>query len=210
MNDKISKPLFHQLQDRWPETDNYLERVGQINNDLLTLREIDAHEKYVPGWLERLAIGKNDLVKKPNAIRLLALLHQRGVSVPSRMTVPAFREIQREYELSEEGEKLFPEDSLDTNPNYDVLDSTYLTTVGTEGDAQLLALPGLESALKSWVDQVMSNFLKETPPVTLAQAFLMAHLAGYLLQEQARPELWEDSLRSLRSSKFFERAGNRQ
>lgn len=208
MNEKTSKPLFQQLQDRWPETDNYLTRVGQINNDLMTLREIDAHEQHIPGWLERLAIGENDLVKAPNAIRLLELLHQRGVSVPSRMTVPAFREIQREYEVSAHGERLFPEDSLETNPNYDVLDSPYLTTVGTEGDAQLLALPGLESALKSWVDQVMNNFLKDTPPVTLAQAFLMAHLAGYLLQEQARPELWEDSLRSLRSSKFFEKAGN--
>lgn len=212
MNEKINKPLFQQLQARWPETDDYLTRVGQINNDLMTMREIEYYENHIPDWLERLAIGENDLVKEPNPMHILALLYDRGVNVPSRMTVPEFRELQRGYELSENGEMLFPADSLETDSNCEVLeDSRYLPdSLGEEADARLLALPELESTLRKWVDQVMHNFLKDTPPVTLQQAFLGVHLISYLLQDQARPELWEDSLRSLRSSKFFEKAGNLQ
>ena len=212
MNEKINKPLFQQLQARWPETDDYLTRVGQINNDLMTMREIEYYENHIPDWLERLAIGENDLVKEPNPMHILALLYDRGVNVPSRMTVPEFRELQRGYELSENGEMLFPADSLETDSNCEVLeDSRYLPdSLGEEADARLLALPELESTLRTWVDQVMHNFLKDTPPVTLQQAFLGVHLISYLLQDQARPELWEDSLRSLRSSKFFEKAGNLQ
>ncbi len=49
--------MLAKLHATWPETTDYLTKLGQLNNDLMVLREIQAAEEYLPSWLERMAYG---------------------------------------------------------------------------------------------------------------------------------------------------------
>ena len=56
MNDQDS---LAKLQKSWPETTDYLRRVGQVNNDLAVLREMSQREEYEVSltWLDHLEVG---------------------------------------------------------------------------------------------------------------------------------------------------------
>lgn len=89
-----------QLQATWPETADYLQRVGQVNNDLMVLRDLAARDEYEASltWLDHLAVDVEDLTEKPSAVMVLWFLHRQGIPVKSAVSVPAFQEIQDEHE----------------------------------------------------------------------------------------------------------------
>lgn len=205
-----NQPLMQQLNQTASQTDDYLMRVGLINNQLMTNRESAAIEELIVDWLDELAITSEDLTKQPEPMHLLQMLHSEGISVPSRMTVSDFRELQREFELDSVGEMLFPADSVQVDPLHDVLTRRSTSTASPSGDAQLFALPELESRLKSWADKKLQTAGAPVENLTFQQACQVANLATYLLQAEAGEAWWVESLQLLRSSEFFKTAANPQ
>ena len=205
-----NQPLMHQLNQTASQTDDYLMRVGLINNQLMTNRESAAIEELIVDWLDELAITSEDLTKQPEPMHLLQMLHSEGISVPARMTVSDFRELQREFELDSVGEMLFPADSVQVDPLHDVLTRRSTSTAGPSGDAQLFALPELESKLKSWAAEKLQTVGAPEESLTFLQACQVANLATYLLQAEAGEAWWAESLQLLRSSEFFKTAVNPQ
>ncbi|MDA3146507.1 hypothetical protein JSO19_03840 [Leucobacter sp. UCMA 4100] len=195
--------MMQPLRDRrhWPETKNYLERVGQINNDLMLAREIAAREETVPDWLEDLTISTEDLTEKPEAVALLKLLHRHQLKLHSLEQMEAYKELAEEHAKNclENGEAVSS-----------LLEATAFTTMGPKADEQLYASPELESVLIRWAEMTLEDSNIQAPQPTMVQALMLAKLSLFLEQEPGMNPVWEaESKRSLLSSSFYSSGGNR-
>lgn len=191
--------LPHQLQNRWPDTDNYLERVGQINNDLMVMREFQAAQNHIPDFLERLAIGPGDLMKEPDGEEQLRFLYQQGIRVKSVEALPTFIEAQQEYRREKDDETM------------DILEDSY-RTIFFQAEAKIVAgMPEMQSKLTAWATQMLQMYAPTyQEPLSYLQVLMLLRLTVFLDQEDAGAEWREDSVRSLLSTSFFEKAAPRQ
>lgn len=195
----MDQQLLRDLAKKWPETTDYLQRVGQIQNDLMTLRELSAKEAHTPDWLEALAIEEQDLLTIPTGVEVLRFLFNQNIIVKTARQIPEYQEDQEtEQALHEEGD----------SPHQDVLeDPEYLLTA--ESDARVWALPELQTKLIEWTIETAERFRPGAPTPTLYQATILMKTARFLEQDlnqspEFRAECWQSAL----SSKFYERAGN--
>lgn len=191
------------MQTSWPETTNYLTRVGQINNDLMVLREAAARDRMSITWLDQLGITAEDLLAKPTAWSIASFLEQRAVKIEALLQLPEYLEdLTEQQTLFEQGEVSY--DSLVEDPSYQLT---------AAADEQLWSSPELGSKLVSWATQTVSRILASmsmsmsTPTLSLTQATIMFRLFQFLEQEETSPVLVAESLQSLLSSGFFEMAG---
>lgn len=189
------------LQASWPETADYLQRVGQVTNDLMVLRELAARDEYEATltWLDHLAIDVEDLTEMPSAAMVLWFLHKQGISVKSAVSVAAFREIQDEHEAQwREGSEATP-NVLDEGP----------FGLPEADDQALWALPELQRKLTAWADETAARHGYMQTPVSLAQASILLLVCQFLEQEpEQSPEWAAECLRSALSSEFFAKAAN--
>lgn len=197
----IEQEQLAKLQASWPATENFLERVGQVNNDLMVLREAAARDEYESSltWLDHLAVGVEDLTETPSAVMVLWFLHQNGIRVKSALSVQGYREIQDEHEARwEEG----------TEPSPNVLDEGPFDLPKAD-DQALWALPELQKKLTAWADETAIRHGHSETPLTLAQAAILLNVCQYLDQEPEPSPGWAaECLRSALSSEFFEKAGH--
>ncbi|MCS3427594.1 hypothetical protein [Leucobacter aridicollis] len=82
--------VLAKLQATWPETTDYLTKLGQLNNDLMALREMQAADEHIPSWLEQEEWPKRAQLGEAQT-HLAALLSQleqetKGPSVPEHTT----------------------------------------------------------------------------------------------------------------------------
>ncbi|WP_053353945.1 hypothetical protein [Leucobacter musarum] len=195
--------MLARMQQTWPETDDYLARVGQVNNDLQVLREISERDQYEASltWLDRLAVSITDLTELPSAVTVLQHLHLRGMSVATALTVPGFREIQEEHaQQYQEGYESSPE----------VLDGPVFGLPQATEQA-LWALPELQEKLLSWATDTATRHEYQGPTVTLAQAAILLNTVRFLEQEAEPSPGWAaECLRFALSSEFFKTAASPQ
>lgn len=198
MNDQES---LHQLRESWPETEDYLQRVGQVNNDLMVLKETAQRDEYESAltWLDHLAVGVEDLTAHTSAVTVLQHLHRRGRSVPSASQVTTYQEIRDEHEaLWEAGSETHP-DVLD-GPLFELTDAN---------DQALWELPELQEQLLCWAAETAKRHDYQGPALTVKQATILMLVTKFLDQEEEySPEWAAECLRSALSSDFFVRAGN--
>lgn len=194
-----NEPLNRQLQNRWPETDNYLERIGQVNNDLMVEREMRAAQNHLPSFLEKLAIDVSDLLVEPDGETLLRFLHSEGIRVPSAEAHPAFVEEQAAYQEDQE------------NPMANVLDDPNWAITFEHQAQELAALPEMHEKLLAWALRIL-NFYHLPPSQHLShrQVLMLVRLWQFLNQSAAQDEWREESVRSLLSTTYFEKAANHQ
>lgn len=189
--------LLKQLQARWPETDNYLDRVGQVTNDLMVAREIQQAATHTPSWLDRLAIEASDLLKVPTAVDVLRYLHEHQIVIREAMTVSEYREAVEDYNLEQaNGEHSF------FSP---VEDQSFFLTEAS--DLALWALPQVQEQCVSVMQTVLERFVPNQPALTLEQAVILLRLITFLKQEPTMSHEWaEESVQSLLSEPFFTNA----
>lgn len=194
--------MLSQLGNRWPETDNYLERIGQINNDLQVLREMQAAQNHVPDFLEQLAIDTTDILALPEAMSMLRLLHEYEVTVESLETVQGYREARDEF-LNQE-RALYQ----DQTHWVDVLGDSVELPLTSETEQQIQSLPELHTKVRVWAAARLAEAGLELQPVSLTQALMIVNLMLYLEQEEAGSEWQADCLQSLRSTSFYSQAAS--
>ncbi|MBS3182369.1 hypothetical protein [Leucobacter manosquensis] len=193
------------LQQSWPETTDYLRRVGQVNNDLAVLREISQRDEYEASltWLDHLAVGVEDLTKQPNPVTVLWFLHRDGMEIASASQVDSYREIREEFD--QEQIRLNGESS---GLSWDVLDEGPFNLPDSD-EQQLWALPELQQKFLAWADQTATRHDYQGPALTLAQGSILFNVCLFLEQEPEQSPGWaEECLRSALSSDFFEKAAN--
>lgn len=187
---------LQQMQSTWPDTTDYLTRVGQINNDLMVLREAAARDRITVTWLDRLAIEPEDLLVRPAAIAIARMLHQKWTPLQALGALPEYQEaLEEQRERYEEGA---------TPTELPVEDPSF--TLTAESDEVLWSSPELGSKLTSWATATVERVLGTSTELSLTQAAIVFRLFQFLEQEDPSPGLVEESLRSLLSSEFFEMA----
>ncbi|WP_336652997.1 MULTISPECIES: hypothetical protein [unclassified Leucobacter] len=199
----IEQEQLATLQESWPVTESYLERVGQVNNDLMVLRELAARDEYEASltWLDQLGVGVEDLTEMPSAVMVLWFLHRNEIRVQSAATVPAFREIDAEHVARFE-------DGTETSP--DVLSEGPFDLPRAD-DQALWALPELQKKLTAWADETATRHGYSQTPVSLAQAAILLNVCRFLDEEpEASPGWAAECLRSALSSEFFVKAAHPQ
>lgn len=186
------------LNSSWPETDNYLVQLGQLQNDLMVMRELQMDDQYTPTWLDLLAIDAEDLTQVPTAMSTLRFLDSRGITVPTASQVQAFQELATEQiELHRLGEE--------ESPN--LLDVQGLELHEAD-DQKLWELPELQQQILRWATTEVNRITQTEHQVTLAQATMFMMLSRFIDQESGMtPEWAAESARSLLSSEFYLQAG---
>ena len=192
--------MLARLRESWPETMDYLTQVGQANNDLAVMRELAQRETYEASltWLDQLAVGVEDLTRRPNAMSAMKELHTIGVKIESASQVQEYEELRQDHlEQFEEGREPSPE-MLESQP-FELRAST---------EQELWNLPELQNALKVWAAETAERH--GTPvKATLAQAWILFNVCQFLESEPEQSPVWAaECLRSVLSSDFFEKAGN--
>lgn len=192
-----------QLQKSWPETTDYLERVGQVTNDLSVLREMlqrDGYEMKLD-WLDQLAVDVEDLTKTPTAVAVMMFLHRRGISIRSAAQIEDYQELREEQEQDYSEGYGSSAEILD-DPTF-VLPSLL--------DARLWALPELQKKLIAWATETSARHGEPNGQPTLTQAAILMRVTQFLEQEpEQSPEWAAECLRSALSSEFYSKAGSPQ
>ena len=202
MNDQES---LAKLQASWPETTDYLRRVGQVNNDLAVLREMSQRDEYEASltWLDRLEVGVEDLTMQPNPVTVLWFLHRNGTEISTASQVVSYREIREEYD--QEQERINGENS---SLSWDVLDEGPFNLPSAD-EQQMWELPELQQKFLEWASETAARHGYEGPAPTLAQAVILLNVCRFLEQEPEQSPGWAaECLRSALSSVFFEKAAN--
>ncbi len=191
--------ILDHMQKTWPETEDYLRRVGQVTNDLLALRELLVTERPAPTWMEKLAVDEADLLQTPSSVEVLRFLHTRGILVRSAAEVTEYQELRDEQtEAFETGEASTPE----------ILEDLAFA-LPARIDARLWALPELQEKLTAWAAETSERYGRPESMLSLTQVTLLMQLARFLEQESEQSAEWAaECLRSALSSEFFEKAGN--
>ncbi|UTX53294.1 hypothetical protein [Leucobacter aridicollis] len=192
--------MLAKLQATWPETTDYLTKLGQLNNDLMVLREMKAADEHIPSWLELLGYSEDDFMKTPTAMEVLRFLNQQGIVVQSRLTVPKFLEFHTDQEeLYEAGEESTPE-VLEVSPPLELRD---------EYDAMLWALPELQEKLVEWAKQTAARHGSPAPLMTLTQATILMLVVRALDHDLNKSPGWQaECLQSALSSEFYQKAAH--
>ncbi|GAA2823401.1 hypothetical protein [Leucobacter komagatae] len=194
--------MLAKLQATWPETTDYLTKLGQLNNDLMVLRDIQAADEHIPSWLEILAYSEDDFAKTPTAMRVLRFLYERQIMVASRRTVPAFQELQVDREARYERDDVSTPELLEAYPPVELLEAE---------DAMLWALPELQKKLTAWAKETAARHGSPTPLMTLTQATILMLVVEALEQDlNTSPEWQAECLQSALSSEFYQQAGSPQ
>ncbi|MBL3685678.1 hypothetical protein D3248_01735 [Leucobacter zeae] len=193
--------ILRELQGSWPETTDYLVRVGQVTNDLMVLRELAAAENASPTWLTELAVDEEDLLQTPTAVSVLRFLHGRGIEVKSTQQVLEYQELRDEQEQAfEEGTESTPE----------ILEDLRFS-VPMAIDAKLWELPELQKKLMAWAAETATKHGHPTSPPSLTQAIVLMQTVRFMEQEPEQSPDWAaELLRSALSSEFYERAASPQ
>lgn len=190
--------MLAQLQRTWPETEDFLQRVGQVTNDLQVLRELRMTGLSAPTWLEELAVDEADLLQTPSAVEVLRFLQARGILVRSAAEVTEYQE------LREEQTEAFEAGQASTS---EILEDLAFA-VPARIDARLWALPELQRKLTAWAAETAERYGRAGTTLSLTQVTLLMQLARFLEQEPEQSAEWAAGcLRSALSSEFFERAG---
>lgn len=193
---------LHRMQQTWAETEDYLQRVGQVNNDLMAIREMTDRDEYESSltWLDHLSVGVEDLTAHTSAVSVLQHLHRHGKRVPTASQVTTYQEIRDEHEaLWEAGSETHP-DVLD-GPLFELTDAN---------DQALWELPELQDQLLCWAAETAKRHDYQGPALTVKQATILMLVTRFLDQEEEHsPEWAAECLRSALSSDFFVKAGNR-
>lgn len=188
------------MQQTWPETTDYLRRVGQVTNDLMVLREMQQAEGYEASltWLDQLEVDVEDLTATPTGAAVLRFLHQQGTMVRSATQVLEYLELQQEHERAfQEGYGSSP----------DLLDDPAFSLT-SESDARMWAIPELQTALIEWATAT-ANRHGRPGKVSLTQAAILMRVTQFLEQEPEHSPGWAaECLQSALSSGFFEQAAN--
>ncbi len=189
---------LQRLEQSWPETDDFLTRVGQLNNDRLLLQEAAARESMTVSWMDRLGISAEDLLTLPSATEIARFLHERGQRFEVLEASPEFREDRAEQaELFASGE---------SGTDRPLEDPSYL--LSAELAEQLLSSAELASKLVAWASTTSTRWTAARLQPSTLQALMLLRLFQVLEQEpELSPGLVEESVRSLLSSAFFEMAG---
>ncbi|KAM9865640.1 hypothetical protein ACIFOC_01262 [Leucobacter aridicollis] len=194
--------MLAKLQATWPETTDYLTKLGQLNNDLMVLREIQAAEEHIPSWLEQMAYSEDDFLEIPSAVEVLTFLNQQGIVVSSRLTVPAFREMHDYQEGQYDSEDASTPEILEAVPPLRLLEAE---------DAMLWALPELQKKLTEWAKQVAARHGSPAPLMTLTQATILMLVVRALDHDLNKSPGWQaECLQSALSSEFYQQAGSPQ
>lgn len=188
--------LLRQLQSTWPETADYLTRIGQTTNDLMVLRELRQVEPPSESILELLGYDDEDLLKIPAASTVLRFLYSRNEWVRSAAQIPGYRELWEEHE-TENKEYGGVEEFLETNFVFD-----------PETDLRVWALPELQEKLTTWAATTAARYQPETSTVTLTQATILMLTALMLEQEHHSDALAAECWLYVLSSSFYAKAGS--
>ncbi|MFD5600800.1 hypothetical protein ACFWHR_12190 [Leucobacter sp. NPDC058333] len=195
------------LQQSWPETTDYLRRVGQINNDLMALREMAQRDTYESSltWLDRLAVGVADLTSRPNAAVVMRFLFARQIVIRTATEVPEYLELREAFD-QEQTEEYGEESSAREH----LLESPTLTFWASL-DQAMWELPELQESLMGWALETATRHDYTGPALTLTQAIILLNVCLFLEQEPEQSPGWAvECLRSALSSDFFEKAANPQ
>lgn len=189
---------LQQLRQSWPETTDYLQRVGQVTNDLMMLREMRRVAASSSTWLEQLAVDEEDLLKMPTAVQVLRFLHAREIHVKTVAQVTEYQELRDEHTAAFEArEASTPE----------ILDDPALVLPAAI-DARLWALPEIQRKLTRWASDTAARHGRDVPNLSLTQATILLLVTVLLEQEpEQSPEWAEECLLSALSSEFFQQAG---
>ncbi|MEV8339453.1 MULTISPECIES: hypothetical protein [Leucobacter] len=193
------------LQQSWPETTDYLRRVGQVNNDLAVLREISQRDEYEASltWLDHLAVGVEDLTSRPNAAIVMRFLFARQIVIRSAAEVPEYRELQEAFDQEQTEE--YGEDSSSREHLLESPTSTFWESL----DQKMWSLHELHVKLALWALETATSHGYEGPSLTLTQAVILLNVCRFLEQEPEQSPGWAaECLRSALSSDFFEKAAN--
>ncbi|MGJ0202763.1 hypothetical protein NHL51_01210 [Leucobacter sp. gxy201] len=185
------------LQSSWPGTEDYLQRVGQVTNDLMVLRELRERESYEASltWLDRLGYDLSDVTAVPTGMQVLRFLYGRRIVVKAAMQLPVLQELQQELDAEE--------------TDRDVREDQTLELPSAE-DAQLWAVPELQRKLIAWALETAQRHGFEKQ-LTVAQAVMLLNVVSMLEAEPGMsPEWAAESLRSVLSSGLFEKDENPQ
>lgn len=200
----IDQEQLAKLQASWPTTENYLERVGQVNNDLMVLREAAARDEYESSltWLDHLAVSVEDLTKRPNAALVMQALFRHGVVIRNAMEVTEFRELKEAHDHDQAVDQEDPD-----------FREHLLETPGLKFwkrlDEAIWALPEFQKKLTAWAGETAIRHGHSEMPLTLAQASILFNVCQYLDQEPEPSPGWAaECLRSALSSEFFAKAAN--
>lgn len=191
--------ILTRLQATWPETTDYLVRVGQVQNDLMVLRELQEADRAEASWMDELAIGEADLLQVPSGMSVLRFLWARWIRVQEATTVPEYAEAVREQQEMHENLSASTSELLE-EPAFELQ---------MAADARLWALPELQDTLTEWAQETASEHGRPSPKLTLTQATVLMQLVRYLDQApEPSPEWAAELLRSALSSEFFAKAAN--
>jgi hypothetical protein len=193
--------LLTQLAQTWPETTDYLRRVGQVTNDLQTIRELQQRDRYESSltWLDQLEIDVEDLTQTPTAAQVLTFLYNREIVIRSASQIAEYQELRDEHEL---------EQTENQNTLTDLLESTSLL-LPAKLDARLWALPELQNNLIEWANETATRHGHQTLPLSLTQATILLNLCRFLEQEPEQSPAWAEAcLQHALSSDFFEKTAN--
>lgn len=192
--------ILQQLRESWPEPTSYLEQVGQLNNDLMALREMQLSETAAPGWMDQLGIDVEDLTQPPAAAQVLTFLYARGIQVVSASEIPELVELRQDQEQEYQAGYATTPEALE-EPNL---------TLSASTDARVWALPETQQKLREWAEATAQRSSGETiRPLTLAQAVILMRTTQFVDQEPEHSPAWAaECLRSALSSRFFEKAGS--
>lgn len=195
----MDQQLLHDLSKTWPETADYLKRVGQVQNDLLVLQEEAARESHTPSWMDELGIETSDLLRVPTAVSVMRFLYENRIIVPTARQIPEYQEDQEMLEQARaEGDSL----------HLDVLeDPQYLLSEAS--DLRMWALPELQMKLMEWAAETAKRFDPLLGKPNLSQSTILHMVARFLDQDQNRsPEFQAECWRSVLSSEYYAKAGN--
>lgn len=185
------------LQSSWPETEDYLQRVGQVTNDLMVLRELQARESYEAGltWLDRLGYDMSDVTAVPTGMQVLRFLYNRRIVVKAAMQLTVLQELQQELDAED--------------AELDVREDRTLELPPAE-DARLWAMSELQRKLIAWALETAQRHGYEKR-LAVAQAAILMNVVSMLEAEPGMtPEWAAESLRSVLSSDWFVKGENPQ
>lgn len=196
--------MLARMQQTWPETDDYLKRVGQVNNDLQAIREMTSRDQYEASltWLDHLAVSVEDLTKRPNAALVMQALFEVRIVIGSAMDVPEFRELREAHDHDQAVEQ------EDPDFREHLLESVGLRFHESLDDS-IWALPEFQQQLVSWATDTANRHGYQGQALMLGQASILFNTVLFLEQEAEPSPGWAaECLRSALSSEFFETATN--
>lgn len=191
-----SPETLARLQQTWPETTDYLQRVGQVNNDLMVMREMQSEQP--EGWMDRLGVEERDLLELPTGLVALQFLNAQGITVSAAMRLPELQELatdqQEMFEAGETAYENFLEDPTTVLPSEAL-------------ELRVWALPELQKKLIEWANATATTVGAQVPPMTLTQAAILLWVHRFVDQSADRV-YGQEYLRSALSSEFFKKAAS--